>query len=384
MVFMKKMKIVITAFFSILLIWHCAGCAESDAARSGSPADEDKAEDNNAGGDTDTDSDSDSDTDTDTDSDSDSDSDSDLPFEECASSTAEAVGESKVDIIWFIDNSGSMATELEYTQENIETEFVNFFESTDLDFHLILISKKGTAADAINVPPPLGTNTAVFRHHNRFVASKNGLQVILQSYEKWKDFLREGAAKVIIGVTDDNSWIGQTKFDDGLNALPPPGFPNGYTFHGIIACCDPPTGCENDTVDPPITGAANGTVYWNLIQATGGVYGDLCQSDWGPIFNALADAVIEAAISCNYTIPEPDTGEEISPDFVNVTWENQDEGPNVISRVDGQEDCGEWGWYYDDPANPTEVILCPDTCDSIQGDETAKVSVVFGCETIVD
>jgi hypothetical protein len=40
------------------------------------------------------------------------------------------------------------------------------------------------------------------------------------------------------------------------------------------------------------------------------------------------------------------------------------------------------GWYYDNPAAPTKVILCPATCMTVQADSNAKVDVQFGCDTI--
>jgi hypothetical protein len=47
----------------------------------------------------------------------------------------------------------------------------------------------------------------------------------------------------------------------------------------------------------------------------------------------------------------------------------------------GLPDCGAaGGWYYDNPQNPTKIIMCPTTCDEVQG---GKVTVVFGCETLV-
>ena len=45
--------------------------------------------------------------------------------------------------------------------------------------------------------------------------------------------------------------------------------------------------------------------------------------------------------------------------------------------------CGAFGgWYYDDEANPSTIILCPATCETVRGDESGKISVVLGCDTI--
>ena len=39
------------------------------------------------------------------------------------------------------------------------------------------------------------------------------------------------------------------------------------------------------------------------------------------------------------------------------------------------------GWYYDDPATPTSVELCPATCTSVEHDPTAGVQILVGCKT---
>jgi hypothetical protein len=34
------------------------------------------------------------------------------------------------------------------------------------------------------------------------------------------------------------------------------------------------------------------------------------------------------------------------------------------------------GWYYDDPLNPTTIVVCQASCDAYQGDQ---VSILYGC-----
>jgi hypothetical protein len=38
------------------------------------------------------------------------------------------------------------------------------------------------------------------------------------------------------------------------------------------------------------------------------------------------------------------------------------------------------GWHYDDPKNPTKIILCQSTCDSVQ-QKSGKIDIVLGCDT---
>ena len=54
-----------------------------------------------------------------------------------------------------------------------------------------------------------------------------------------------------------------------------------------------------------------------------------------------------------------------------------------MPRVAAPADCDltENAWYYDDPRSPTQVILCPETCSSVQGRVAAELEIDFGCET---
>ena len=56
----------------------------------------------------------------------------------------------------------------------------------------------------------------------------------------------------------------------------------------------------------------------------------------------------------------------------------------VIPRVDNQAACGTGqGWYYDNPGEPTQIVMCPTTCGDFEGG-TGQVDIQFGCATIVD
>jgi hypothetical protein len=37
------------------------------------------------------------------------------------------------------------------------------------------------------------------------------------------------------------------------------------------------------------------------------------------------------------------------------------------------------GWYYDNNASPTKIILCPASCQMVQADQNGKVDILLGC-----
>ena len=42
------------------------------------------------------------------------------------------------------------------------------------------------------------------------------------------------------------------------------------------------------------------------------------------------------------------------------------------------------GWYYDNPADPKRIKLCPASCQDVQLDPDASLRFVFGCPTEVN
>jgi hypothetical protein len=79
----------------------------------------------------------------------------------------------------------------------------------------------------------------------------------------------------------------------------------------------------------------------------------------------------------------PPVGE---PDFksVNVNYTPGGGSKGVIPFVANEAACPATGnaWYYDDPANPTQILLCPSTCQTVSADTMGTVDIVLGCATI--
>jgi hypothetical protein len=96
---------------------------------------------------------------------------------------------------------------------------------------------------------------------------------------------------------------------------------------------------------------------------------------------ALQQIQTEATLPCQFAMPQ---GDNVDPSKVNVERTAGGGSPQSIGQVAGPAECASVaaGWYYDDPANPTTIILCPDTCDEVQGDPEAQIDIVVGCSTV--
>lgn len=283
-----------------------------------------------------------------------------------------------VDIIWVIDNSGSMDEEEARVQNNMNN-FAATIAASGIDYHVIVI----TDASHINVPPPLG-GSPEFLAVNVSIGSNDPLEKIVTTYPMWQAFLRPNSIKHFVAVTDDESDWSQSQFESALAALTAPGFPDGFQFHAVVAE-DPPFDFTSHCFT---LAAAVGQTYLDLQAAHPGLFFSLCDTDWSPLFTNLATAVsMGVALPCTFGIPDPGGGMTIDFTAVNFVYTPTGGTPQNIPYKADMAACGNTqGWYYDTPppGTPTQIIVCPATCDAITGDPTGEVEVAFGCATIID
>ncbi|MEZ4221421.1 MAG: hypothetical protein R3B13_10890 [Polyangiaceae bacterium] len=296
------------------------------------------------------------------------------------------------DIVWAIDTSCSMDQESTWVHDNMN-QFSQQIAASGVDTHIVLIAdypieiclppfpciKTGVCID-----PPLGsgkcpqedTNPAAnYWHMNQGVASNDALDVIINTYSTYSYLLRPGASKTFVVITDDNATEAPMNSADAfikaVDNLDPVLFKEWsfFSIHCYSQCA---------------SAAASGTVYTDLVSKKAGVSGDLCLQDFKPVFDKLANGVIgKSKLECTWNIPEPAPGETINPKKVNVRFSPSTGAPVDIYHVNGAAACGpQGGWYYDDDQNPTRVVACPATCNTIQADEQGAIDVLFGCDTV--
>ena len=96
----------------------------------------------------------------------------------------------------------------------------------------------------------------------------------------------------------------------------------------------------------------------------------------------LADALSTIRVSelaCQFDVPP---GDDVEATLVNVCFTPGGGGESTFEKVDGPASCSDGKqWYYDDASLPTQMILCPSTCENVQTDNGGQIEVVFGCPT---
>jgi hypothetical protein len=128
---------------------------------------------------------------------------------------------------------------------------------------------------------------------------------------------------------------------------------------------------------------AVGVVHEALVQATGGVAGDLCLQEFAPVFDELAERVVqEASPACDWEIPASPQSGVFDRNKTNVALTLDGTGEQLL-KVPDVSTCGEReGWHYDDETAPARVVACPATCTRIQSASAAQVDLLFGCQTV--
>ena len=288
-----------------------------------------------------------------------------------------------VDIIWVVDQSGSMDQETQYVQAKIN-DFVTLINASNIDYRVTMMATP-TGTNAICVPGPLGGtscgNNTRFRLANQRIGSTDGPPLAISKYALYSDFLRPTATKHFVFVTDDNSAMTAASFKAGIAALQPAGMFDGMKVHAIYAYGA--TSGTNGCTGPFGTGAKLGTVYTQLVADTGGARGVICQNDWNQVFTDITTAIVSGSkVACELAMPAAPQGETIDPAKVNVKYQSGATS-TTLTQVPTAADCTLGGWYYDDNTSPTKITLCPSTCSDVQQDAAANVKIELGCSTVI-
>ncbi len=347
------------------------------------------------------------------------------------------------DIIFVIDNSGSMGDEIASVEQNINVNFAQIIANSGVDYQVIMLTDHGSSSLEVCIGPPLA-NTAncngapgevmnQFYHYDINVQSADSLCIALDTLygtnnggepdeqalhpEGWSKWLRQNAVKVFVEITDDRvscSWNGNT-FNDGndnsqsaqtsqaaamavawdqqLLQLAPAQFgttaARNYQFYSIVGVIeDTPNPLEGYAPFEPIvtsdcSSAVNpGYGYQWLSKGTNGLRFPVCQfSSYDAVFQAIAAGVVQgASVPCEIDISGVD--ETVDPNSLLVNY-TPGMGPlESFSQVASAAACGvdDQAFYL---ANDI-VTLCPAACDKVTADQNAALDVIAQCAGTAD
>jgi hypothetical protein len=189
-----------------------------------------------------------------------------------------------VDMIWVIDNSGSMTEEAAHVRTNL-SNFIGTIQGRS-DLHFLLVSKKGNSGLMTEIPVAYQSEFVI--QQDLEIGSKDGpdkLITLLKTFTTLTKpgFFRANSLKSIVFVTDDNATLSSTGTIAGLADLGA-GWDSGKlmvnSFIGLGQSTSP---CQ----------AKTGTVYTDLANVTGGNVFNICDLSWTDNFANLADSTIK-------------------------------------------------------------------------------------------
>ena len=249
-----------------------------------------------------------------------------------------------VDIVWVIDNSGSMNPYQSLLGSNMDI-FMQMFMSYSPDFQMAFITTD--QPDFVNAlvidsrsADPLGEAVFIINSIGHMGSAwEQGLSMFKTCLEigDCSRFIRPDATLVAIFMSDEQSW-GATTFNDVIAAVNVVK-PNMFVPYAIIG--DVPGGCTNY----PLYGQA-GHGYWDLIQHYNSHWWSICDNDWGTQLEEMAQNIsVQTVFPLDSEDPHIDT---------------------IRVVVNGQEVAS--GWEYDEDQNAVvfELEEAPEPGDTIE------------------
>lgn len=210
----------------------------------------------------------------------------------------------KVDILWVIDNSCSMADEQERLIDNL-SGFVDFADEEDADYQMGVTVTDGFSSDAGRLercfPHPAVISGDYPQREDAFDCTflvgtdgsgiEAGLGAAKRALERAQSdepnintgFLREDADLAIVVMSDeDDQSQNFTAIKEYFDTVKGPGRASRTKVHAIAGPTTGPCGTGGGFFN-----AQPGFVYKRMAEETGGLFFDICQRDWQPIFDQL-------------------------------------------------------------------------------------------------
>jgi len=240
-----------------------------------------------------------------------------------------------LDVLWVIDNSGSMNPFQTNLSANIGS-FMSAFTSSGADYRMSVITTDRWTFSAIVDPSsadPESELASLVMTGIMGSGMEKGIEMAYQSLSNSSaagpggTFFRADAKLVVIFVSDEPDWSGGwSSYLSFFDALKPAG---DFIPYGVIG--DPPSGCGSSYPH-----ASYGAGYWDLIDHYGGSWYSICASDWGVQLQDLAGEVTgRRTFTLDENDPIVDTIEVAVNGQVTGDWE-YDEASNSIIFAEGQ------------------------------------------------
>jgi hypothetical protein len=338
-----------------------------------------------------------------------------------------------VDIVFVIDNSGSMSDEIAQVRANINEQFASIIAASGVDFRVIMITGYGVGGTEVCIEPPLAgapcesglaaTNGAHYFHYSQEIGSNDALCQMLATFTRpdsakrfpngWQAALRPDAQKALVMISDDSAHCayqdGSTRVEIGRDGADP--FEDALTFHkALLALSSQQFGvppdikyqffsivgmAPNTPSDEPFfpyqalqespcdTAPTPGLSYQALSIITDALRYPVCEGrSFDAVFRVLARSVVQASkADCLFELPKASRqSEAIELADVNLEYRSGGGASHRFSQVQSSSACkDDHSFFVQD-----HIELCPEACAVVQADATPQIDILYGCTRIPD
>jgi hypothetical protein len=123
----------------------------------------------------------------------------------------------------------------------------------------------------------------------------------------------------------------------------------------------------------------------NQLAMAGGTNNAYFVADGGTATQDLLAALLAIRgmpIACDFPLPTATAGGQvIDPALINVNYTLGGAADIELGLVGGAAECADkQAWYYDNPADPMRIMLCPAACASVTNDPSVQIKILAGCK----
>ena len=241
---------------------------------------------------------------------------------------------SVLDILWVIDDSGSMNAYQSLLANQINYFFQAFLASAP-DYNMSVITTTSPHLHGIitnGTPMPEIALANMVNVGIMGAGMEKGIEMAFQALSNpviagpGSQFFRDEASLIVIFVSDEKDWgapwVTYTQFFDGLKEV------GKFIPYAVIG--DPPSGCQG-IINNRTFNIQFGAGYWDLVDYYGGQWYSMCAVDWGTQLQNLGATLSNRA---TYGFDHPDPIEDTIVVTVNgqvTTKWTYDSGTNSIT-----------------------------------------------------
>jgi len=331
-----------------------------------------------------------------------------------------------IDAIFVVENDFQMSTALYTLEQQLHPSFAAVLDQAGADSQIIVLSDHGPSTFELCIPPPLSSTSSCngapgnvanqFRQFStqitwgqmlcKVLSTLQGNQADEFGVQSWVPWLRPEALKAFVTVGATGTWcqyenltlsdggdinMGQQvalAWDSALLNLAPGQFgtssSRNYLIESFVGAV-PKMNFEPYYPDESVQVAScNGMdvgtgVQW-LSKGTNALRAATCDSNnfSAMLPQAAGDIIRSASDRCTIHIPDPPMGQSWTFEAIEVIYTPDNSGPSQTwTRVDGPSFCGPGKFYIDGG----DVVLCPDSCNTINADRYGEMQLVLRCVT---